>query len=283
MQVKQTGKLLSAIIALVLLMASRVTGGQSSISSDTATAAPHLHFSIASVRENNSGSDKSSYSIPLHGDSITYTNYPLFYLIMFTNDFHNSSLVFGMPQWTKDTRYDIVAKVAPEDLVKYQSLPVLQRLAIFQEVLADRFKLRFHREPRELPALELTVAKGGPKLCAPDPNKPLQLKKKYGQAILQVAPGVVEAEGVTMPELAGFLSVVGNNGLFVDKTGLTGTYDFTLQFALHPTSVTNDPESSPEVPVLPTALKEQLGLAVKSGKAEFECFVVDHIERPTPN
>lgn len=250
------------------------------------TDVPTIKFSVVSIKENRSENQKMSYSMPRDGDSISYTNYPLFNVVIYSNDFHRSDLVFGLPEWTKNTRYDIVAKVAPDDVATYRTLSAKQRLAMFQRVLADRFKLQFHRETRELPALEMTVAKGGPKLREPNSSPPLDLAKKYGQSILRVGSGHIEAEGTTMADLATFLSAINQDRQVVDETGLTGKYDFSIKYSEEigfGTSQTESEAPPPDTndPSLPTALREQLGLQLKAGKAPLDCFVVDHIERPT--
>ena len=247
---------------------------------------PATRFSVVSIKENRSDNQKMSYSMPRDGDSISYTNYPLFNVIIYSNDFHRSDLVFGLPEWTRNTRYDIVAKVAPDDVATYRTLSAKQRLAMFQQVLADRFKLQFHRETRELPALEMTIAKGGPKLKEPNPSAPLDLAKKYGQSILRVGSGHIEAEGTTMADLAMFLSAINQDRQVVDETGLTGKYDFSIKYSEETGFGSLQPESQAAPadvsdPSLPTALREQLGLQLKAGKAPLDCFVVDHIERPT--
>jgi uncharacterized protein (TIGR03435 family) len=284
---KQTGKVWPATISLLFVMASLCAMGQAPISSESKTNTSKIRFSVVSVKENRSGEQNMSYSIPRNGDSITYTNFPLFNLVIWSNNFHRSDLVFGMPEWTKNERFDLVAKVEPEDVETYHSLPAKQRMAMFQEVLADRFKLQLHMEPKELPALVMTVAKGGSKLKPADPNSPLELRKKYGQTIMRVAYGTIKGEGATIADLALFLTGI-HGEQFIDKTGLTGTYDFTIKYADEPEPGYSGPEPAPsaapsDAPELTTALRDQLGIQVKSGKAILDSFVVDHIEQPTPN
>jgi uncharacterized protein (TIGR03435 family) len=283
---KRTGKRLPTAISL-LFITSVWAQGQAATSTQSADDAPPIKFAVVSIKQNRSDDQKLSFSAPRNGDSVSYTNYPLFYLVIFSNDFHRSDLVSGLPEWTKNERYDVVAKVAPEDIEKYHALSQKQFQAMVQQVLTDRFKLQFHLEPKELPVLEMTIAKSGPKLKVPDPDTPLGLKTKYGQPILLVSRGDIEAEGVTIPDLATFLTAISHSGQFVDKTGLAGKYDFTLKFAQETESVSSEtepdtPSTSPNPP-LPTALREQLGIQLRSGKAFFDCFIVDHIERPTPN
>lgn len=229
-----------------------------------------------------------SYSAPKNGDSVSYTNYPLFYVVIYSNDFHRQDLVSGLPEWTKSERYDIVAKVAPEDVETYHALPLQERQAMFQEVLSERFRLRFHLEPKEVPALEMTVAKGGPKLKSPDPATPLGLRAKYGQSILLVSRGVIEAESATTTDLAMFLTAIHPGKQIVDRTGLAGKYDFTIRFAPESDAGPSPGEagsvsSESSAPELSTALREQLGIQLRPGKAVMDSFVVDHIQHPAPN
>jgi uncharacterized protein (TIGR03435 family) len=277
-----------AIAAVCITALSASASGQSAPVARSVVDAPLISFDVVSIRPNHSDTQKMSFSAPRNGDSISYTNYPLYYLVIFSNDFHRSDLVFGLPEWTKNERYDVIAKVAPDDVEKYHALPLKQRQGMFQEVLADRFKLRFHRETREVPALEMLVAKNGPKLKEANPNSPLGLRTKYGQSILLVARGDIQAEGAVMSDFAMFLTAINQGEQIVDKTGLTGKYDFTLRFTPDIDSGSNAVESgvlptTADAPSLPTALREQLGIQLKPGKAMLECFVADYIEKPSEN
>ena len=76
------------------------------------------------------------------------------------------------------------------------------------------------------------------------------------------------------------LSVYAGRPVF-DKTGLTGHYDFTLEWVHDPTAALNVRES--DLPPLPTALQEQLGLKLESTTAPFDTVVIDHAEKPSEN
>jgi uncharacterized protein (TIGR03435 family) len=284
----RTGRHLWVVVAALLMSALSAAAGQSASAEAAAPGLTPLHFDVVSVRPNHSDDQKMSLSAPRDGDTVSYINYPLYSMVIFSNDFHSSNLVSGLPEWTKHERYDVIAKVAPEDVERYHALSSKQRFAKFQAVLADRFKLRFHLEPRELPVLNMEVAKGAPKLKEADPNNPLGLKAKYGQTMLRIAPGEIQAEGANMSDLAMFLTAISQGRQIIDKTGLTGKYDFTLRYTADMDSGTSAPESgvpppTADAPLLETALREQLGLQLKPGKAVLECFVVDHIERPSEN
>ncbi len=90
--------------------------------------------------------------------------------------------IFGAPSWTKSNRYDIEAKVAPEDAPKLDKLKTDDRRAMLLPLLVERFNLKYHHETRELPTFALVVAKGGPKLTISqteppaDPNFPAELR-----------------------------------------------------------------------------------------------------------
>jgi uncharacterized protein (TIGR03435 family) len=110
-------------------------------------------------------------------------------------------------------------------------------------------------------------------------------------------PGNFQAQGFTMEGLAGFLGepFVGTGRIVKDKTGLTGKYSFTLNFAMQgaPTGppggaapvAPTDPASAPDdsLPSIFTALQEQLGLKLQPGTGSLDVVVVYHVERPTVN
>jgi uncharacterized protein (TIGR03435 family) len=178
-------------------------------------------------------------------------------------------------------------------VAEYHTLTAEQRMQMFQEVLADQFKLKFHREKRELPVYDLVVAKGGPKMKEAKPGDiyPDGLKAKYGQNMVITRPGKLEAQGGDMTGLALFLSNIHIDREVLDKTGLTGKYDFTLQWTpdqgaspspgVSGVSPNNPPPDAE--PSIFTAIQEQLGLKLESSTGPVECFVVDHIERPSEN
>jgi uncharacterized protein (TIGR03435 family) len=173
--------------------------------------------------------------------------------------------ILGGPKWLEVDRYDIAAK--PED----RSQPE-QVLLMMQQLLADRFQLKFHRESKEAPVYELMVAKNGPKLRTPDPN---------GKPGIQGRRGRIDAWGTPMPVFAQYLSQrLGRT--VVDKTALTADYDFTLEY---------QPDNSPDVTAeksdngasIFTAIQEQLGLRLQSAKGSVEMLVIDRAEKPSDN
>jgi uncharacterized protein (TIGR03435 family) len=207
------------------------------------------------------------------------------------------------------SRVDDLKKLSPEELKA-------ARQHMMQALLADRFKLTLHRETKELPVYNLVIAKGGPKLqeSKPDENAGKGDKSADSTAAAKKAaaspggPNVVTFGGgggkavslgaggnaVSINGRGGNRSMVGRGVAIdnlvtalasasgrpvLDKTGLTGKYDYKLEYAPEDNSVDADPTG----PSLFTAVQEQLGLKLESAKGPVEIFVVDHVERPSGN
>jgi uncharacterized protein (TIGR03435 family) len=181
-------------------------------------------------------------------------------------------LAYGLPQpliqgpsSLKDVHYDITAKTAPD------TTPAQMHLML-QTLLTDRFKLTFHREKKELRLYTLVVAKNGIKMHLSAPGRQMSHQNS--------ATGMV-AHSISMQELADYLSDPLNAPL-TDQTGLTGRYDFTIDFTpyvdMEHTSVQPDP-----VAVLSAALKGDLGLEIVQRKDQADLLIVDHLEPPTSN
>jgi uncharacterized protein (TIGR03435 family) len=145
-------------------------------------------------------------------------------------------------------------------------------LAKLRVMLADRFQLRIHRETKEMPVYVLTVAKSGSKLQTLAPTG----KPEGNLSARRNSEGKSEVTGDKLPvaSLARFLSgQLGRN--IIDQTNLTGKYDFTLTYAPEMGDITG--------PSIFTALQEQLGLKLESGKGPVDVVVVDSAEKPSAN
>jgi uncharacterized protein (TIGR03435 family) len=163
-----------------------------------------------------------------------------------------------------------------------------QRRTMFQSILADRFKLVVHHETRELPIYVLSVAKGGPKFKESTPDDPAATGPRRRGMMMQ--RGKITATDAQVSMLVTILSrQLGRT--IVDKTGLTGNYDFTLEFtpdegaSAPPGSGGAPPPPPPDsaAPSIFTALPEQLGLKLESTKGPVDVIVIDHIEKPAEN
>jgi len=172
------------------------------------------------------------------------------------------------PGWLGEDEYDVVAKMPP-DTNKEQFQSMLQNL------LAERFKLTLHHETRNFPVYELVVGKSGPKLkesVVTENGDPPSMSMSYdanGQAHLKARQQSPSALATMLHRTAG--------RLVFDKTGLTGKYDFTLEFAFRPGQ--NDDSLLLDVF---GAVQQQLGLRLEDKKAPFDFLVIEHAEKSPP-
>jgi uncharacterized protein (TIGR03435 family) len=137
---------------------------------------------------------------------------------------------------------------------------------MLQALLEERFHLRFHRETRDQPAYLLTVAESG-KLGPAEEMKNGTLRM-----------GDINS-GMTLAGLCQVLEFELDRPL-LDRTGLTGWYAIHLRYASERAAPGT---ADPSLPALSTALREQLGLKLDSGRAPLEVFVVDGAEQPSEN
>lgn len=176
------------------------------------------------------------------------------------------------PDWVHRDQFDINAKAEGS----HSKDEIMQML---QSLLADRFKLVFHREQKELPVYVLTIGKNGTKLQASDSSE--------GAFRMGLAAGGLSFHNIAMADFAGrFLSSIPMIGRPVlDRTGLTGRYDFTMQ--LNPTG-NADPGTIKRAaadegfPLFSYAL-DQLGLRLEAQKAVIDMLVIDQVEKPGEN
>jgi uncharacterized protein (TIGR03435 family) len=199
-------------------------------------------------------------------------------MVQFAYNLQEKQIV-NAPVWMDTATYDIEAQAEVGQPLSADFRVMMQHL------LAERFAMKAHWEPRTLSAYELVVAKGGPKLQTPK-----------DQAQAEIPPGVriqrgphewmkVVGVGGTMPQLAAELQRVEADRPVVDRTGLAGEFDFTMTatsekpFFKGETPATGD--DAP--PVIFTAIQEQLGLKLEPVKTAVECLVLAHVERPSAN
>jgi uncharacterized protein (TIGR03435 family) len=176
-------------------------------------------------------------------------------------------------------------------LAKLHDLDPHQRMRMLQPVLAERFQLKVHRETRDLPVYELVLAKGGPKFheAKPGDTYPNGIKGPGGHSgpgLVWIQDGQLTCQGVGVAELTRLLSQrLGHNVL--DKTGLTGKYDFAMQWPREegPGAMFDGGENAAESsgPSIFTVIQEQLGLKLESHKAPVEVLVIDHVEAASAN
>jgi uncharacterized protein (TIGR03435 family) len=199
-------------------------------------------------------------------------------LVTFAYGLHTKQLV-NAPPWFATDKFDI------DGVPDVEGQPSTKQLKLLiQSALTDRFKLTFHHDQKELSVYALTVAKGGPKLTETihKPSDPVN----FGYRRL----GALMVTNATMKDFCDGMQGSALDKPAVDHTGLTGRYDFTLNWTPDESQfeamggyrppATEDPNAPP---ALSTAMQEQLGLRFDAVKALADVFVIDHIEKPSAN
>jgi len=258
-------------------------------------------FQSVSIRRNTSGSHAVGVGV----------NSPLMLIIQFAYATHTSpfaghtiplpaSQIVGGPPWINSEAWDIVTKSGPGN--------VTRDWPTWQALLADRFKLRLHREVRELPIYAMTAAASGFKLPAPPKDlgcvnfpagtKPHPVPGKVDCGYVS-GPGssgsdvlTMRGRKIRMADLIGELALVLDRPIS-DRTGFPDEFNVDLHFlpddALRGFGFGPAGFLPPRLPTDPTspnifeALEQQLGLKLSPGKGPVEVLVIDHVERPVEN
>jgi uncharacterized protein (TIGR03435 family) len=263
-------------------------------------------FDIVSIRENRSGEiGQRSQRAP---GRLVVTNFPLRMIIINAFGLQPQQLAGG-PDWIDSARYDITALFSGE-IPATEPGSVGPLNLMLQRVLAERFQLAVHTETREIPIYALTVTRSdgrlGPRIVTaatdceavmnamlksmregggPPPAAP-QLPDGRPACGMRSGPGGrLTAGGTSMAGLARLLTVPAGR-IIVDRTGLTGGFDFDLEFTPDPAAPGGQPPAAPDdanIPSLFTALEEQLGLKLLPLRGPVDMLVIDRVERPSEN
>jgi uncharacterized protein (TIGR03435 family) len=233
-------------------------------------------FEVATIKPSEPG--RPGKVITLRGRMVVTVNTSLSDLVTFAYDLHARQITNG-PAWLETEKYDLNAQPDTEGQPNAKQLKTM-----VQKLLADRFKLAFHRDKKELPVYALVVGKAGSKLTksAGDPNGlPGMFFTKIGS---------LQNRNANMTDFAGVMQTAVLDRPVVDQTGISGRYDFTLtwtpdesQFGGLGVKVPPPTDDASAPPGLFTAIQEQLGLKFESTKAAVEVFVVDRAEKPSEN
>jgi len=231
---------------------------------------------------------------------VNFTNMPLRDLVL--EAYGIKAFQLQAPRWLEEQRYDVSAKIAPGTTRE-------QYRTMLQQLLTERFQIASHRESREMAAYVLTVPKGGPKLraaateegttAAEDTVTSLRLDAR---GFPRLAPGVTEGTRMIMlngrikmtfgrqpvTSLLEILTSACGRPVF-DTTGLTGKYDFTLEFTPDSVRAAGGPPPAEGVPAatLPedsgptvySAVQDQLGLKLEARKLPVDVLIIDRIEK----
>jgi uncharacterized protein (TIGR03435 family) len=235
----------------------------------------NLAFEVATIKPSNPEVRGQSLLVNRSG-LFTTTNSTLNDLISFAWDLHVRQIVNG-PSWLESERFDVTAK--PEQ----PGIPNAAQLrTMVQKLIGERFGLAFHKEKRNLSAYVITVVKSGHKLAKNDSGGILPGFGGRG-------PGAIGVRNSTMTEFASFLQARILDRPVVDQTGLSGKFDFQLEWRPEPLGGQAGgppPPLSPAVEARPdmfTAFQEQIGLKLESTTAPVEVYVIDKVQKPTEN
>jgi uncharacterized protein (TIGR03435 family) len=267
-------------------------------------------FELVSVKPTPPGTEGGGRQL-LPGGRVTLRNTTLKALVAaaYQRFMWDSPEIVGGPDWFDEARFDVTA-LAPGGLPRADADGFPSRLlAMFRNVLADRFRLTAHWEMRERPIYNLVLDRAdrrlGPKLvkvaveCAtvadavlagtpPDPRPGRGDECNFSRTT-EAEAGSLQGNAVTMAVLGRFLSAEGVGREVADRTGLSGAFDVDLLYlpehpvgGIPPDRLALDPRFQGRTP-LTTALREQLGLKLEATRAPVEVLVIDSVERPTPD
>jgi len=254
-------------------------------------------FDVATIKPNDSGAT-SMQGLTVNGRNFATRASSLQDLISFSYEVQAKQIVGG-PDWLDKDRYDIAA--VPD----IDGAPNPEQVrSMIRKLLADRFKLTFHKEKRDMSAYVLTVAKSGQKLTPTERKGPLPgigFRPMTGGLMLNMING-------TMADLTGFLQIIVLDRPVVDRTELKDKFDLVVkftpdetQFHGHPPklpgpaaaasgsssgssgSTAPAPDTTESFPDLFQAFQQQLGLKLDAEKTAVDVIAIDHVEKPSAN
>lgn len=259
-----------------LILCAAVLSAQAPTSIPTST---DVAFEVTSVKPNNSGDTSSSTGG--RGGSFTARNVTLHRLIVYAYRLREFQITGG-PGWLTVDRFDIQARA--------QENAKADNPAMTRALLKDRFRLAAHTETRQEQIYALVVARAAGRLgpamkpstreCQPaQPGTPSACGTNV---TTNDTGGRLTATGQSVASLATVLGSFGLSRMVIDRTGLTGNFDFELRWTPDNlrSAVANPTGDSPSIFA---ALQEQLGLRLESQRGPVEFLIVDSAERPTPD
>jgi uncharacterized protein (TIGR03435 family) len=235
-----------------------------------------LAFEVATIKLSNPETPGKLYT--MRGRQMLTINTTLYDLIVFAYDLHQKQIA-GAPDWGEMQKFDVTGQPEAPGLPS-----IVQMRGMIRQLLTDRFKLAFHRDKREMPVYAIVVGPTGHKLTKNETN-PNGLPNLLFRGL-----GVLPVNNATMAEFAGVLQSAVMDRPVVDKTGLTGRWDFQIRWTPDESQFgglgvrvpppTNDPNAPPGIF---TAFTEQLGLKLEPTRAPVDVLVIDKVEKPSEN
>ncbi len=232
-----------------------------------------LHVEVATVKP--SAPDARGRLYTMRGEVMMAINVSLMNVLTFAYDLHQRQ-VSGAPSWAESEKFDITIK---------PNLPgqpnITQMKKLLQEVLVDRFQVKFHNEKREINVYAITLPAGTQHKLTKSAAQGNLPSLAYPRA------GMLPARNATMVELAQSMQTAVLDRPVVDRTGIEGRYDFTLDWQPDETQFLSfgPAQTFPDSgkPDIFKAYQEQLGLKLEGVRAPADVMVVDEAEKPSEN
>ncbi len=233
-------------------------------------------FEVATIKP--AAQDQKGRYITMQGTNRFVVKYYTLKLMIAAAYNLSPKVISGGPEWADLDHFDILALTPGETRPSHD-----EQMAMLRTLLSDRFKLSFHREEKEFSIYRLELTKSGSKLkvSTAAPDDPAQLiSTVYPQRIH------LPARNATMDDFASLLQRALLDRPVVDGTGLSGRYDFDLDWAPNETQFGGGVPVAPQdaqAPPFFTAIKEQLGLELEATRGNVQALVIDHAEMPSAN
>jgi uncharacterized protein (TIGR03435 family) len=263
---------LTIALAAVALLAGQKLAGQAFAPTGSQT------FEVASIKPSQPGAQGGGVR-PAGDRRYVGTNLPLRSYLYVAYQVKEDQIAGG-PAWVDTERYDLNAEAEKPSSIEELHI-------MLQNILTERFKLRFHREVKEMSAYVLAVDKDGPKNLKPHPSP------SGGDVVLdRVSDGLVHdkwtAHCASIDFFVWRLSAWFDRPL-INQTNLDGCFDFELTFTqelprgIQEGQLFNGVPIDTYGPTIYQALPKQLGLKLESKKAPVDTLVIDHAEKPDEN
>jgi uncharacterized protein (TIGR03435 family) len=235
-----------------------------------------LAFEVATIKPSNPDAPGKLFTVK--GRQVLTINTTLNDLIVFAYDLHHKQIAGG-PDWAETQKFDVTGQPEAPGIPSIVQLRGMIRL-----LLTERFKLAFHRDKREMPVYAIVVGPNGHKLTKNE-NNPNGLPGMLFRGL-----GNLPVTNATIAEFAGVMQSAVMDRPVIDRTGLTGRWDFSIRWTPDESQFgglgvrvpppTDDPNAPPGIF---TAFTDQLGLKLDPTRAPAEVIVIDKVERPSDN
>lgn len=233
-------------------------------------------FEVATIKP--IGEDLVGAAYGMQGHVFSTRNTSFTYLLAYSSDMQQNQII-GAPAWADTDKFDIKAEPDVPGQPNHQQIN-----SMVQKLLADRFKLTFHREKRELPAYVLTLESTSLKIAKSDDTA------ATGPGFSGHGFGQIAVTNSTITDFVRMLQVLVLDRPVVDQTGLTGRYNFTLTWTpddsqyfrtgmkpVQPSATADTP------PDLFTAINQQMGMKLRAARVPVDVLIIDHVEKPSAN